>query len=213
MDMQETTVEARTLWQLLALDDAELEATDLVEMNLSVAREIPSLKDLDVSRYCRTVDQWTDAFRKWLPGAERKFRNSPWKWKNDIHFFRVGMLAGFLGHEYGIIYNPAHKHLSEIRYTDPGQLFLHGLIDTKLGTCGNMATLHVAVCRRMGWPVSLACVKSHFISRFDNGQVVHNVEVTQTDHPGTFSSDTDAWYMKKLGIPQRPLIAARIFVA
>jgi len=44
MDTRDTTVKARTLWQLLALDDTEPEATDLVEMNLSVAREIPSLK-------------------------------------------------------------------------------------------------------------------------------------------------------------------------
>jgi hypothetical protein len=205
MEMQETTAKPRTLWQLLAADDSELEATDLVEMNLSVAREIPSLEKLDVLRYCRVVDEWTEAFRKFLPGAEKKFHNSPWKWKHDLHFFRVGMLAGFLGHEYGIRYIPSHKYLAEVHYTNPGQLFLHGLIDTRLGTCGNMATLHVAICRRMGWPVSLACVKSHFISRFDNGQVIHNIEVTQTDHPGTFSSDTDEWYMKKMGIPQKAI--------
>lgn len=94
---------------------------------------------------------------------------------------------------------------SEIYYTDPGQLFLHGLIDTKLGSCGNMAAIHVAVARRMGWPVSLACVKSHFISRFDNGEIVHNIEVTQTDKPGTFSSDTDEWYMKKFELPKKAI--------
>lgn len=96
MGTDESPTTGRTLWQLLALDDAALEATDLVEMNLSVAREIPSLKDLDVLRYCHIVDEWTQAFRNYLPGAEKQFRNSPWKWHNDIHFFRVGMLAGYL---------------------------------------------------------------------------------------------------------------------
>lgn len=55
----------------------------------------------------------------------------------------------------------------------------------------------------MGWPVSLACVKSHFISRFDNGQVIHNIEMTSDHQPGMFASDSDEWYMQKLGIPKK----------
>jgi hypothetical protein len=65
-----------------------------------------------------------------------------------------------------------------------------------------MAALHVAMSRRMGWPVSLACVKSHFISRFDDGKVVHNIEATST-HPGSFASDPDEEYLKKFGLPRK----------
>lgn len=205
MGMQETTVKARTLWQLLALDDAELEATDLVEMNLSVAREIPLLEQLDVARYCRIVDEWTERFRKWLPGAVRTFHKTPGKWKNDIRFFRVGMLAGFLGHEIGIRYIEEHKHSKAAHYTNPNELFLNGLIDTKKGSCANMAALHVAMSRKMGWRVSLACVRPHFISRFDDGRVIHNIEATNTDHPGTFCSEEDEYYMKKENLPKRAI--------
>jgi len=191
------------MWQLLALSDAEFEAVDLVEVNLAVARGIPSLKDLDVPRYCDIVGEWTAAFRKFLPGAERQFQQTPHKWKNDVHFFRVGMLAGFLGHDIGIRYVEDHKQAGAVYYTNPGELFLNGLIDTKQGSCGNMAALHVAMARQMGWPVSLACVKAHYISRFDNGKVIHNIEATNTDHPGTFASNSDDWYMSKMGIPQK----------
>jgi hypothetical protein len=38
----------RTVAQLLALTDAELEKVDVVELNLAVAREIPGLEKLDV---------------------------------------------------------------------------------------------------------------------------------------------------------------------
>jgi hypothetical protein len=202
---KKTTVAAgQAVWQLLALGDAALESTDLVLLNLTVARGVPSLANLDVARYASVVDEWTQAFARELPRLERTFASTPWKWKNDIHFFRVGMLAGFLGHEIGIRYIEEHKHATSVTYTNPSQLFINGLIDTKEGSCGNMAALHVAMCRKIGWPVSLACVKSHFISRFDDGEVIHNIEATNT-HPGSFASDTDEWYMKKEGIPQRAI--------
>lgn len=111
------------------------------------------------------------------------------------------MLQGFLAYVIGIKYIEEQKLATAIYYTDPGQLFLHGLIDTKQGTCGNMAALHVAICRRMGWPVSLACARSHFISRFDDGEVIHNIEATST-HPGAFASDPDEDYIKKFKLPK-----------
>jgi hypothetical protein len=203
MNVQTTSVKARTLWQLLALDDAELEATDLVEMNLSVAREIPSLEKLDVPRYCRIVDQWTNAFRNWLPSAEKKFRDQKAYFKNDIRFFRVGMLASYMGKFLGIRYIESQKTGTSILYTNPSDLFLNGLIDTKQGSCGNMAALHVAMSRRMGWPVSLACANSHFLSRFNDGDVIHNIEATHVDETGAFISDPDDVCMKVQKIPQK----------
>lgn len=203
MEMQKTVVEGRTLWQLLALDDAELEAADLVEMNLSVAREIPSLENLDVAHYCGIVDKWTDAFRNWLPSAEKKFRDQRAYFKNDIRFFRVGMLASYMGRFLGIRYIESHKKVKEVHYTNPSELFLNGLIDTKLGSCGNMAALHVAMSRRMGWPVSLACAKSHFLSRFDDGKVIHNIEATHVDETGGFTSDPDDVCMQVQDIPKK----------
>lgn len=203
MRMQQASEIARTLWQLLALDDTELEATDLVEINLSVAREIPSLQNLDVSRYCRIVDQWTDAFRNWLPTAEKRFHQRREYFKNDIRLFRVGMLAAYMGKFLGIRYIEWHKKAKSIYYTNPSELFLNGLIDTKLGSCGNMAALHVAMSRRMGWPVSLACAKSHFLSRFDDGEVIHNIEATHVDETGGFTSDPDDVCMRVQDIPKK----------
>ena len=91
-----------SLWQLVDQSDEELERTDLVAMNLIVAKGIPSLKDIDIEHYCRIVDEWTEQFRKELPDRERRFHASPQNWKNDIRFFRVGMLQGFLGSVIGI---------------------------------------------------------------------------------------------------------------
>jgi hypothetical protein len=193
-----------TLWHLLALDDAALEQTDVVLLNLAVAKGIPSLADLDVARYVRIVDDWARQFRQVLPGMEQQFRKTPSRWKNDVRFFRVGMLMGFLGHEIGLGYIEEQKNSAQVHHTNPGDLFLNGLIDTKQGTCGNMPALHVAMARRMGWPVSLACAKSHFISRFEDGQVVYNIEATST-HPGSFAEGSDEDYMKRFALPRKAI--------
>jgi hypothetical protein len=73
-------------------------------------------------------------------------------------------------------------------------------MDTRRGTCGNMAALHVALGWRLGWPVSLACVQSHFICRYDDGQVTHNIEATQTGYGG-FMSDPDDYLIRQYGLP------------
>lgn len=194
--------EAISVWQFLAMDEDELKRADLVAINLAVARGIPALNDLDVSRYCRIVDGWTRQFAAELPRLERIFHAAPERWKDDIRFMRVGMLAGFITGELGIAYIEEQRHVTSVQYTNPSDLFINGLIDTKRGTCGSLPTLHAAMSRRLGWPVSLACAKSHFLSRFDDGQVVHNIEYNGSK-AGVFSSDPDDFYIEKFGLPRR----------
>ena len=194
----------QSLWAWLALPDSDLEQSDLMAMNLTVAREIPSLSALDIPRCCNIVDQWTRQFASMLPEMEAAFRRTPAKWKNDLRFFRVGMLAGFLGHEIGIRYLEDQKHAQAARYLNPADLFLNGLIDTRQGTCASMPTLHVAIARRLGWPVSLASEKSHFISRYDDGEVHHNIEATNT-HPGGFVSNPDEMYIQRFDLPRKAI--------
>ena len=57
---------------------------------------------------------------------------------------------------------------------------------------------------RLGWPVSLASVKSHFISRYDDGEVHHNIEATNT-HPGGFVSNPDEMYIQRFDLPPKAI--------
>jgi hypothetical protein len=63
-----------------------------------------------------------------------------------------------------------------------------------------MATLYVAIGWRLGWPVSLACVKSHLICRYDDGRVTHNIEATQAGYGG-YKSDPDEYLIERYGLP------------
>ncbi|HXG11591.1 MAG TPA: transglutaminase family protein [Gemmataceae bacterium] len=186
--------------QLLACTDEELARVDPLVLNLLVAKSIPSLADLDLPRYQRQADQWAEDVRQRLPAAEAVFRQTPWEWKNDINFFRLGVLCGYLEYEAGIAYNEDQRDGGPVFYTDPSDLFLNGVMDRRRGTCGNMAALHVAIGWRLGWSVSLACVKSHFVCRYDDGKVTHNIEATQAGYGG-FKSDPDDYLIRQYGLP------------
>ncbi|MCO6455637.1 MAG: hypothetical protein J5I93_10115 [Pirellulaceae bacterium] len=172
-----------TVADLAAISDEQLAAVDPLAMNLIVAKGVPSLAALDIRHYQDIVDGWVlELNRRCLPRWEPFFHKSPQDWENDIRYFRLGMVCQYLDLEVGIQYNQHQRDVPWILYTTPSDVFLNGVLDTREGTCGTMAALHVAMGWRMGWPVSLACVVSHYILRFDDGEVIYNIEATQAGH-------------------------------
>ena len=194
------TSAARRGQHLLPLSDYELGTVDPLEMNLLVAKGIPSLAHLDVQHYQQLADQWSGDSTRRLHTAEIEFHKSPRDWKNDLNFFRLGMLCWYVDEVLGIRYREDQKDLNAVWYTDPSDLFLNGVMDTRQGTCGNMAALHVALGWRLGWPVSLACAGWHIICRYDDGTITHNIEATNNGKGG-FHSHPDEYYCEKYGIP------------
>jgi hypothetical protein len=137
----------RNYLELLGLSDEELSNIDPVVVNLLVAKSVPSLASLEIGRYQSLADRWAEGVRSRLPGAERVFWKTPQDWKNDVNFFRLGVLCGFLECEAGIAYKEDQRDGGPIQYANPSDLFLNGVMDTRQGTCGNMAVVHVAI----GW--------------------------------------------------------------
>jgi hypothetical protein len=188
--------EDTSLSDLLAMPDEALAAVDPLAMNLVVAKGIPSLADLCIGRCQEIVNAWVrDFIERCLPSWEPYFYEAPQDFRNDIDFFRLGMACQYLEQVVGLEYIKDQREVTRILYSNPSDLFLNGVLDTRQGTCGNLAALHVAFGWRLSWPVSLACVNSHFICRFDNGQVTHNIEATQAGFGG-FSSLTDEMFIK-----------------
>jgi len=195
----------RTVAQLLALSDEELERVDVLELNIAVAREIPGCEHLDYQRYKRIVDEWTDDVRRLESVSKDNFSKTPHEWNNDINFFRLGLLATYLTRDRGVRYHEKYsadqKAGKSSKYIEPGALLIHDLIDTLRGTCANMPVLHVIIGRRLGLPVSLASVGPHYVCRYDDGKVHYNIEATY-EGPG-FVSDSDQDYVKDIGLPQK----------
>jgi hypothetical protein len=190
-----------TLAELVGMTDDDLATVDPLAMNLIVAKGLPALADLDVERYQGILNAWTlDFARRCLPYWEQFFHEAPQDFRNDLRYFRLGMVCQYLEQEARIEYKRDQREVKAIHYTDPSDLFLNGVLDTREGTCGTLAALQVAIAWRMGWPVSLACVNAHFIVRYDDGETVHNIEATMTGK-GAFGSDTDEEIVKKRQLP------------
>ena len=189
---------------ILGFTDAELARIDPVSLNLRVAIGVPQLADLNIARYQGIVDGWTNEVSGWFKHFESQFHENPVSWRNDIHFFNLGVLCRYVENRLGIQYKEDQRDLKSVQYTDPSDLFLNGVMDTRRGTCGNMAALHQAIGWRLGWPVSLACANAHLFLRYDNGLVQHNVEATQAGFGG-MQSPPDEEMVKKYNLPLEAL--------
>jgi hypothetical protein len=206
MNMADKSTPQHDAWsllgQLLSLSNDELGQVDPVVMNLAVARGVPALADLDIGHYVQLADRWADDLRARMPSMEAEFRQSPQDWRNDLDFFRLGLVCWYVDVVLGVAYREDQREATEVLYTDPTDLFLNGVMDTRRGTCANLPLLHVVLGRRIGLPVSLACVGSHLLCRFDDGQKTINIEATETGRGG-FSSQTDEFVLTKHKVPAK----------
>jgi hypothetical protein len=189
------------LQYLVSLADGELARIDPLLLNLVVARGIPTLAHLDIAAYQRLADQWAAEIGRCATEDEPMFRRCPGSWKSDLAFFRLGVLCWYVDEVLDIHYREDQRGLKSVAYTDPNDLFLNGVMDSRRGTCANMAALHVALGWRLGWPVSLACAGWHLICRYDDGRRTHNIEATNNGRGG-FHSHPDEYYRQRYLIPE-----------
>jgi hypothetical protein len=191
--------------QLVALTDEQLAEVDPLVVNLIVAKDIPSLSNLDLWRYQQQVNEWAYEFAtQYLPWCEETYQQEPEAYHHDHSLFKVGMITQFFSKQLGITYNEEQQNITSVRYLNPGDLFLNGIIDTRQGTCGNIAALQLIFAWRVGWPVSLACIHSHFLLRHDDGENIFNIETT-CSKDGSFYWTRDGQQIRLQSIPEKGL--------
>jgi hypothetical protein len=181
----------------LGYSDPHLARVDPLMLDLEVAKSIPALAHLETAKYQHQADEWADGITKWLPRVEPAYWKSPEEWNNDINLFRLGLVCEYLDRNVGISYIDDQRDVKNISYTNAADLFLCGVMDTKRGTCGNMATLYVAMVWRLGWPVSLACAGAHLFCRFDDGNVTYNIETSYIGAGPGWKKPPDSWYIEQ----------------
>ena len=206
-ERQQRPSQARESWptvdQLVALPNDELAKVDPVVMNLVVAKGIPALGNLDIGHYVGLADHWAAEIEQHIPAGDANFYRNPERLQNDLDFSRLAVAWWYVEKVLRISYRKDQRGLTQVLYTNPTDLFLNGVMDTMQGTCGNMAALYVALCWRLGWPVSLACVGAHHVARYDDGQKTFNVEVSRYGEGCGICSPPDRCYMEDNKLPQR----------
>lgn len=168
--------EPDSLRELLALEPVERAKVDIARANLLVAKSTPGAGSIDVNAHLATLDAWAVRVASETDRHLYQFREKPDEFLNSEGYFRILMLVTVLQQDCGVRYNP--ERIDSPDFTDPGDLFIHGLIDGEGGTCVSMPVLYVAVARRLGYPVSLVTTKGHVFARWDGGGEWFNIEAT-----------------------------------
>lgn len=159
---------------LIRLTPDEIAQCDVGRLNLICAQGLPGeYADLDIE--LQTLDRWSEAVRKMTDLHIHRFREHPEKFQSSEGYFRMLVLITVLQQDFHVSYNPDRDSSSgdleapKDFFANSADVFIHGLLDARLGTCSSMPVLYVAVGRRLGYPLKLVSAKSHLFARWDAG--------------------------------------------
>lgn len=152
-----------TVGDLLQMSADRLEQTDPLEVDLAVARTIPGSEGLDVGKYKRMADEWAEHIRSETVRHLHRFRENPGEYKDSLPYFKALVLATVIGQDYRVAYDTA-----AVAFEDPGDLFVHGVLDKRRGTCVSLPVLYLAMGHRLGYPIRAVTVARHVFCRWDD---------------------------------------------
>jgi hypothetical protein len=173
--------EGRALWQrglarLVEMSEEELATQDIARLNLFCATGLPGSEGIDFDACIAKLDDWSDYIgrniERWWPdflAAPQEGEDSPGK-------FRMACVATLLQQQLGVHYNVAFTE-GDYDGRDSRNLFLHGVLSGRGGTCVCLPVLYIAIGRRLGYPLFLVRSKEHFFARWEEpGGERFNVE-------------------------------------
>ncbi len=174
---------------LAQLPEEELGKHDLAEVSLACAQGLPGAERVDLAACQQTLDRWARRVEKETHRMRMQFARRPQDFHHSRAYFRILVLVTVLQRDIGIRYNPQLIARDDF-FTDARNLFLHGVIETKQGTCSSLPPLYIAVGRRLGYPLKLVTTAEHFFARWDEpGRERFNIECTSrglNTHPDEY---------------------------
>jgi Transglutaminase-like superfamily len=177
------------LHKLLAMDDSSLDRLDPLEVDLAVARTIPGCEWLDVARYKRVVDEWAEHVREETDRHHYRFKGNRAEFKNSLAYFKALTLATVVGQDFKVGYD-----VQSIAFDDPKDLFIHGVIDTRRGTCVSLPVLYMALGHRLGYPIRAVTTSQHMFCRWEDVAAGERLNI-EAANAGGLADYSDEHYM------------------
>lgn len=178
----------RSLDQLIALPEAEFEALDVIELNLAIARQIPECRNLDVAKYRSAVDDWARWVKHEVDRHAYQFERNPAEYKNSRGYFNALMMRTVIDQDFGVTYTR-----EQFSFNQPLDLFVHGVIDQRRGTCISLPVLQIAIGQRLGWPIRPVAVPGHTFCRWDDRRTGERFNIEAATRKGFIDHD-DEYY-------------------
>lgn len=183
-------------WQhYLALPNEELAKLDIAAVNLQCSCGLPESDRIDVPGCLAKINSWVPIVRRWTDAAYRQyFLADPGQFRNSEAFFRIVSLVTCLQRHCGVRYDPAKAGATQDDSFDFDELFIHGIVQGKGGTCATLPIIFASVGRKLGYPIKLVTAPAHLFCRWDNPITGErwNIEGTATEEG--FSSYPDDHY-------------------
>jgi hypothetical protein len=153
--------------RLVRLSDSELARHDVAAVNLDCAAGLPGAEGVDTAGCLARLDAWAGHVRRETARCTAQFRGDPAAFENSWSYFRVLVLATVLQQDCGVRYDPTLIDRDDF-FSDAANLFLHGVLAGRGGTCSSLPPLYAAVGRRLGYPLRLVQTASHLFARWDD---------------------------------------------
>lgn len=178
-------VAPRTLDQLLALPPSDLARCDIALLNLLCAEDLGPTNSLDTDEALGRLDLMAGRIRMETERHLYRFKEHPEEFNRSEGQFRMTMLATVLQQDFKVRYNPAR--ITEVGdfepndrfFADARDVFIHGLLDDRrMGTCASLPVLHLALGRRLGYPLKLVATINHLFVRWEDAKDRFNLDAT-----------------------------------
>jgi hypothetical protein len=165
--------------QFVHLSDTELAAQDIAVVNLTCAAGLPGAEHVDIGRCLAVLDGWAAHVGRETDRCAGQFQRDPAAFGNSWGYFRTLMLVTVLHQDLGVYYNPERMRDpdGEGFFRDAGDVFIHGVLTGRGGTCASIPVVCAAVGRRLGYPLKLVSAAGHLFARWEEaGGERFNVE-------------------------------------
>lgn len=189
----------KTYAELTALSPEKLEQVDIALMNLLCAEGLLGAENLEIEECLAVLDQWAEVVKQSEQKYSGQFFQNRQKYDNSYAKFQAVNLGLTLkedlkcGYNQSLVKSGAMEDIRSTRFfRNSSDLFLHGFIEKRTGSCSSLPVLMVAIGRRCGYPLYLVTCKGHLFCRWDNGKERFNIE---TACPGV-DSKPDSYYMR-----------------
>jgi regulator of sirC expression with transglutaminase-like and TPR domain len=113
------------------------------------------------------IDQWTAFVGAYTERVAPKFARDPAAYENSKAYFALLTMVTALQRGIGIAYDPGLIDEEDF-FRQPENVFIHGVVLQKRGTCSSLPPLYVAIGRRLGYPLKLVSTKCHLFARWDD---------------------------------------------
>jgi hypothetical protein len=183
----------------LFMDNDKRSYSDIALVNLLIAQGLPGAENIDIDQCLSTLREWARLAEQETEKEFPLFHKNPQNFKYSEGYFRTLVLLAFLSLNAGIRYDPAlisTPSLDDLKSTaffrNAENIFIHGIINKRLGTCSSIPVLVVSLGRLMGYPLRLVNAKAHLFVRWEGEKDRFNIEFSGDG----FASHPDAHYMK-----------------